>query len=248
MQDEILLSLHSAFSAELDAFRRRLAEKVVNRTPTADRLIPGQRQQSDAYSASNDLRETDRFRLELCFKDVFGPKVIMKKTLLSLLMLFAATVMFSTSAAAQTETFSDPNVDYSFVLPEPKWRKTVTPSATNPNVEYVYGDRVFGRLEVRKLDAPQSRLLADIVRDEDQKLQFLMGYAPGKQENFSGKLRGAIYNFEFVKGGRPMVGRFYFLRDGDVAYVLRFEGRKDSLNSIQNQMDSIARTFSTKSK
>ncbi|MBX3281587.1 MAG: hypothetical protein KF756_03830 [Acidobacteria bacterium] len=172
----------------------------------------------------------------------------MKKTLLSLAMLIAATVAFSSMAAAQSETFSDPNVDYTFALPEAKWRKTVTPSATNPNVEYVYGDRVFGRLEVRKLDVPQSRLLADVVRDEDQKLQFLMGYAPGKQENFSGKLRGAVYNFEFVKGGRPMVGRFYFLRDGDSVYVLRFEGRKDSLNSIQNQTDSIARTFSTGKK
>jgi len=172
----------------------------------------------------------------------------MKKTLLSLAMLIAAAVVLSSSAAAQSETFSDPNVDYTFVLPDAKWRKTVTPSATNPNVEYVYGDRVFGRFEVRKIKAPQSEMLADVVRDEDQKLQFLMGYAPGKQENFNGKLRGVIYNFEFVKGGRPMVGRFYFLRDGDVVYVLRFEGRKDSLNSIQNQTDSIARTFSIKSK
>lgn len=172
----------------------------------------------------------------------------MKKTLLSLAMLIAAAVVLSSTAAAQSETFSDPNVDYTFVLPDAKWRKTVTPSATNPNVEYVYGDRVFGRFEVRKINAPQSEMLANVVRDEDQKLQFLMGYTPGKQENFSGKLRGVIYNFEFVKGGRPMVGKFYFLRDGDVVYVLRFEGRKDSLNSIQNQTDSIARTFAIRSK
>ena len=167
----------------------------------------------------------------------------MKKTLLSLAMLFAVAVVLVSSAAAQSETFSDPNVDYTFGVPDAKWRKTIAPSAANPNVEYVYGDRVFGRLEVRKIDAPQSRMLADIVLDEDKKLQFLMGYAPGKQENFTGKLRGVVYNFEFVKGGRPMAGRFYFLRNGDSVYVLRFEGRKDSLNSIQNQTDSIARSF-----
>jgi len=188
------------------------------------------------------------FSARIVFQGSFYFEYIMKKTLLSLAMLIAAAVVLSSTAAAQSETFSDPNVDYTFALPDAKWRKTVTPSATNPNVEYVYGDRVFGKFEVRKISTPKSEMLADAVRDEDQKLQFLMGYAPGKQENFSGKLRGVIYNFEFVKGGRPMVGRFYFLRDGDVVYVLRFEGRKDSLNSIQNQTDSIARTFAIASK
>jgi len=195
-----------------------------------------------------ELARSSSISARIVFQGSFDFEKVMKKTLLSLAMIIAAAVVLSSTAAAQTETFSDPNVDYTFALPDAKWRKTVTPSSTNPNVEYVYGDRVFGRFEVRKISAPQSEMLADVVRDEDQKLQFLMGYAPGKQENFSGKLRGVIYNFEFVKGGRPMVGRFYFLRDGDVVYVLRFEGRKDSLNSIQNQTDSIARTFAITKK
>ena len=36
------------------------------------------------------------------------------------------------SAAAQDELFSDVNVDYSFALPDAKWKMTAKPSATSP--------------------------------------------------------------------------------------------------------------------
>jgi hypothetical protein len=44
-----------------------------------------------------------------------------------------------------------------------------------------------------------------------------------------------------------MSGRFYFLATGpDSFYVLRFTGLTDSLRTIRNQTDSIARTFELK--
>ena len=85
--------------------------------------------------------------------------------------------------------------------------------------------------------------MADVIKDQEDKLQFRPGYVTGKQENFIGKLSGSVFNFEFVKSGRPMSGRYYFLRAADRVYILRFEGFQDSLRSIRPQIDSIARTF-----
>jgi hypothetical protein len=161
---------------------------------------------------------------------------------------FAAVVcvLSSISVFAQTETFSDPNVDYSFEVPDPKWKMTVKPSATSPNVEYVFGDRNDGHLEVRKLAASQDTILGDLIREEEDKLRFLPGFVAGKEEVFRGKMSGTVFNFEFVRAGRPMSGRFYFLRSGDKVYVLRFTGFRDKLRTIRNFTDSMGRTFSVK--
>jgi len=151
------------------------------------------------------------------------------------------------STFAQTESFSDPSVPYSFEVPDERWKITVRPSATSPNVEYVFGDRNDGHLEVRRLNVGKDAILADIIRDEEQKLQFLPGYVSGNDETFVGRMRGSVFNFEFVRAGRPMSGRFYFLRSDNTVYVLRFTGFRDKLRSIRNQTDSIGRTFSVKS-
>lgn len=167
----------------------------------------------------------------------------------NLMMIFASIAMFlaAVPAMAQADTFSDSTVDYSFQLPEPKWKMTVKPSVTSPNVEYVYGDRFDGHLEVRRLTVAKDSILSDIVQSEEQKLQFRPGFVAGKEENFAGRLRGSVFNFEYVAAGRSMAGRFYFLRVNETTvYLLRFSGQKDMLRSIRNQTDSIARTFGVK--
>ncbi len=155
--------------------------------------------------------------------------------------------IFAFSAFGQDSVFSDPNVDYSFTLPDAKWKMTAKPSATSPNVEYVYGDRTDGHLEVRKLTVAKDAILSDVIQDEEQKLQFKPGFVAGKEENFAGHLRGSVFNFEYVAAGRNMAGRFYFLRaNPTTVYLLRFAGEKDSLRTVRNQTDSIARTFAVK--
>ena len=90
-------------------------------------------------------------------------------------------------------------------------------------------------------------LTSEVIQDEEQKLQFLPGYVAGKEENFAGRFRGVIFNYEYVRAGRPMSGRIYFLRINETTvYAIRFSGLKDMLRSIQNQTDSIARTFDVK--
>lgn len=172
----------------------------------------------------------------------------MKAYKLSFILLAAVVFLTALPAAAQGDMFSDPAVDYSFSIPEAKWKMTAKPSATNPNVGYVYGDRLDGHLEVRKLVVPQDSIMTDIIQKEEQKMQFRDGFVAGKEETFAGRLRGTVYNFEYVSAGRNMSGRFYFLKANDTTiYVLRFVGQKDSLRSIRNQTDQIARSFSVKS-
>ena len=173
----------------------------------------------------------------------------MNSRTLSFMFLLGLILVFTGSAAfAQGGSFSDPNVEYSFDLPDAKWRMVLKPSATNPNVEYVYGDRLDGHLEVRKQTVAKTVLLTDFINnDNEAKLQFLPGYVAGKQETFAGKLKGIVFNFEFVRSGRSMAGRYYFLRANDTTvYILRFTGQKDSLRSLRGQTDSIARTFAVK--
>jgi hypothetical protein len=163
--------------------------------------------------------------------------------------LFSAvlSLFLAVSAFAQGQTFNDPNVEYSFEIPNATWKMTVKPSTTSPNVEYVYGDRMNGYLEIRKINVKADDLIADVIAGEEEKLKFLQGYVAGKEENFAGNFRGTAFNYEFVRSGRNMSGRFYFLKaNSTTVYVLRFTGLKDKLLSIRNQTDSIARTFEVK--
>ncbi len=157
------------------------------------------------------------------------------------------SAFLAVSALAQTKTFSDANVEYTFDLPNAVWKITANPSEINPNVEYVYGDKMDGHLEVRKLTVKVDELVSETIASEERKLQFLQGYVAGKDEQFGGSLSGRVFNFEFVRSARNMSGRFYFLRANDTTvYVLRFTGERDKLRAIRNQTDSIARTFEIK--
>ncbi len=170
----------------------------------------------------------------------------MKKVIISTFF----TLILATIAFAQGSTFNDSNADYTFELPETVWKITAKPTAVSPNVEYVYGDRLDGHLEIRKLSLEDQELISDlIVREQEQKLQFIPGFVSGKEETFSGNLKGKVFNYEYVKSGKNMSGRFYYLRGEDkTVYVLRFTGYREKLRSIRNQIDSIARTFKLKEK
>lgn len=163
---------------------------------------------------------------------------------LAVFLLFGGATVF----AQDSKTFSDPNVSYTFEIPEPLWKVVAKPSALIPNVEMVYGDRMDGYLEIRKLVSNEEEAMSDVVtREQDTKLQFLPGFVAGKDENFAGNLKGKIFNYEFVRSGRNMSGRIYFLKaDAKTIYTIRFTGVREKLKAIRNQTDQIARTFQVK--
>lgn len=172
----------------------------------------------------------------------------MKFTRLSFLFSASLILLTALSAFAQKD-FDNANVEYTFSLPSDAWKMTVEPSDYSPNVEFVYNFKKEGHLEIRKIAIEPNTLFGDVIREDEQKLQFVPGYVAGKEENFTGAYSGRVFNYEYVRSGRPMSGRFYFLKtDEKTIYVLRFTGMKDNLRSIRNETDSIARTFKLKGK
>jgi hypothetical protein len=149
---------------------------------------------------------------------------------------------------AQTETFSDANVEYTFELPSATWRLIEKPDADRALAGFINGDRMDGYLQIRKevVDAgftPQNLS----QRESEQKLRFLPGFIEGKEEQFGGRMNGVVFNYEYTSAGKPMTGRIYYLQaDNRTIYVLRFTGMRDRLGRIRNQMDIIARSFRLK--
>ncbi len=162
------------------------------------------------------------------------------------LFSFVLSLVFVVAGFSQGESFSDPNVEYKFDLPDATWKMVKKPGVGSPNVEFAFGEnRANGHFEVRKLGINQSETISDLIeRDKEQTLQFIPGYVAGKEENFAGALRGRVFDYEYTRSGKNMSGRFYYLRANDsTVYVVRFTGLRDKLRLIRNQTDSIARTF-----
>lgn len=146
------------------------------------------------------------------------------------------------------QAFSSDKTDYILELPSPQWRSISEPDAEHEHVEFVNGDRLEGHLRIRKESVDAGTSVSDIARrDLDQKLRFLPGFVEGKQDKFAGRLNGITTTYEFIRGGKPMMGRIYYLQaDNRIVYALRFTGLRDRLALIRNQTDSIARSFRVK--
>ena len=148
-------------------------------------------------------------------------------------------------ATAQTADLTKSFDEFSLDLPSDAWRVT----NKTANAELVYGDRLDGYLQIRKVAVDAGTTLSDVIdREINQKLQFKPGFVNGKEESFKGNLSGKAANYEYTESGKAMIGRAYFLQTADdkTVYVLRFTGLRDKLRLIRNQTDSIARSFELK--
>lgn len=169
----------------------------------------------------------------------------MRHLIAFLVLLFAAG---SFSLAAAQESYTSSNGEYTLELPSTTWRVISEPDAAHEHAEFVYGDRLDGYLQVRKEVVDAGTTPSDLAhRDRDQKFRFHPGFVEGKEENFSGRLSGVTVSYEFIKTGKPMMGRIYYLQaDNRTIYALRFTGLRDKLARIRNQTDFIARSFRVK--
>ncbi len=152
------------------------------------------------------------------------------------------------STATAQQAFTSEKVDYTLELPSAMWRATSEPDAAHEHAEFVYGERLEGHLQIRKEVVDAGTTPSDLARrDLDQKLRFLPGFVEGKQEPLKGRLNGVTVSYEFIKTGKPMMGRIYYLQaDNRTIYALRFTGLRDKLARIRNQTDMIARSFQRK--
>jgi len=150
--------------------------------------------------------------------------------------------------ALPQQLYTHDKVDYSFELPSATWKSIMEPDAAHDHPEFVYGDRLDGYLTIRKEIVDAGTTPAELAtRDQDLRLRYLPGFVEGKQESFNGRLDGVTMSYEFVRTGKPMLGRTYYLQvDNRTIYALRFTGLRDKLSRIRNQTDLIARTFKIK--
>jgi hypothetical protein len=164
-------------------------------------------------------------------------------TVLALVTLMA----FTASVHAQHPYTSD-KLEWAIELPSTVWKVISEPDAVHEHTEFVYGDRLEGYLQIRKESVDPGMSLSDLARhDQEQKLRYLPGFVEGKEEKFSGRLNGLTSTYEFVKTGKPMMGRIYYLQvDSRTVYTLRFTGLREKLMRIRNQTDLIARSFHLK--
>ena len=164
----------------------------------------------------------------------------------SLMIVVLIALMASVSLGQQVYTHD--KIDYTFELPSTIWKVILEPDAAHEHPEFVYGDRLDGYLTIRKEIVDAGVTPAESARrDTDLKLRFLPGFVEGKQDPFNGRLDGVTVSYEFVRTGKPMLGRTYYLQaDNRTIYALRFTGLKDKLGRIRNQTDLIARTFKLK--
>ncbi len=167
----------------------------------------------------------------------------LQKTFIALFLLTA-----SSSMLAAQEAYTSDKIDYLIELPSATWRVVSEPDAAHEHVEFIYGERLDGYLQIRKEVVDAGTAAADLARrDLDQKLRFLPGFVEGKEEKFAGRLSGVTVSYEFIKTGKPMMGRIYYLQaDNRTVYALRFTGLRDKLTRIRNQTDLIARSFKLK--
>lgn len=164
-------------------------------------------------------------------------------------MLKAMLVLVMACAVAWgQEAFTSDKLEYVLEFPSAEWRAISESDAAHEHLEFVLGDRLNGHLQIRKELVESGTSPSDVARrDLDQKLRFLPGFVEGKQERFSGRLNGIMVSYEYVKTGKPMLGRIYYLQaDGRTVYALRFSGLRDKLARIRNQTDSISRNFRLK--
>ena len=163
-------------------------------------------------------------------------------------LLVMTVIAVSYSAAAAQESYTREQLEYVLDLPSPQWRMISDPDASQQHVEFVFGDRLEGYLQIRKEVVDAGTTPSQLARrDLDQKFRFLPGFVEGKEEKFSGRLNGITVSYEFIKTAKPMMGRVYYLQaDGRTVYALRFSGLRDRLGRIRNQTDLIARSFRLK--
>ena len=152
------------------------------------------------------------------------------------------------SVAAAQQAYTSDQVDYTLELPSSVWRAISEPDAVHEHAEFVNGDRLDGYLQIRKEVVDADTTASNLARrDLDQKLRFLPGFVEGKEDPFKGRLNGVTVSYEFIKSGKPMMGRIYYLQaDNRTVYALRFTGLRDKLARIRNQTDMIARSFQVK--
>jgi hypothetical protein len=161
----------------------------------------------------------------------------------TVMLLLVSVVAFG----SQTRQFSKDDIEYMFDLPSPTWQ-VVSRLDVHDHPEFINGnDASDGYLRLRKIVVNQPTTASELFRQQETwELQRLPGYVVCSECD-GVRLPGTVFSYEYVNGGRAMYGRIYYLQiDSRAFYSLHFTVARDRLSAINEDMDSIARSFHLK--
>jgi len=164
--------------------------------------------------------------------------------LLTVVLLTA--VALAAVGGQNAQEFSDPGGQYSLNLMG-DWRAiSYNDAVGRSKTEFVYRDRSEGLLKITRESLPGA--LSDFVRQEEENLKiYRSGFEGAAREPFGGgSLNGIRLSFFSTEGNRKIANTYYYLQDKNAVWVLRFGGKRGSLDTIRNVTDQIARSFRTK--
>jgi hypothetical protein len=162
------------------------------------------------------------------------------------LLFLTATLLgvCSVMVAAQSgQEYEDPAGKFKIVLIG-DWKPiTYNDAVGRQKTEFVYRDRSEGLLKIFRESLSGS--LADMVRQEEERLKiYRSGFERSASEPFGGgSLNGVRLSFFSTDGGRQNANTYYFLQDKNAVYILRFTGKRGSLDTNRNITDQVARSF-----
>ncbi|HWP42135.1 MAG TPA: hypothetical protein VNO14_02790 [Blastocatellia bacterium] len=166
-----------------------------------------------------------------------------------LIFLTAALIIPASLATASQSNreYADPAGKYKLTL-FGEWRPiSYSDAVGREKTEFIYRDRSEGLLKISR-ESLSGGSLADLVRQEEEHLKiYKSGFDRSSQEPFGGgSLPGVRLSFYSTEGGRQTASTYYYLQDGNTVWVLRFSGKRGSLDINRNLTDQIARSFRTK--
>lgn len=162
----------------------------------------------------------------------------------SLLLLTVVLTAFSSIAAApSSQEFADKEGKFKLTLAGDWKAVSYSDAVGRQKTEFVYRDRSEGLLKVSRESLSGS--LSDLIRQEEENLRvYRSGFEGANRETFGGgKLSGVRLSFYSVDSGRRTANAHYYLQDKNAVWVLRFSGKRGSLDAIRNLTDQIARSF-----
>ena len=162
---------------------------------------------------------------------------------MSAIVIFA--ILFPATSMSQMRTHIDENLNYVLVFPSAQWRTINVPGITNDSTEFRYDNDGAVQLRIRRELVGADVTVGDLI-DRQQTLHrsSLPGYVKERVEPVAGRLSGARYAYEYIKGGEPTARVIYYLEANNrVVYRLEFAGSPDLLGTLSEETDSIARSL-----
>ncbi|HEU4387141.1 MAG TPA: hypothetical protein VFV34_05050 [Blastocatellia bacterium] len=159
-----------------------------------------------------------------------------------LLLVLIGTVCFG--VPAQSEEFTEPSGKYKLTLLA-DWRPiSYNDAVGRSRTEFVYRDRSEGLLRITK-ESLGGRTLGAIVQDEEETSRMSRaGFDASTKEAFGGgPHQGMRLSFFYIESGRRMAATYYYFGDVDSVWMLKFNGKRGSIDTIRNLTDQIARSF-----